>query len=191
MKSGSTAAFNVPKLTYIGFYQQNFLLLSPVPICMVAWRARTVNLRRARTITSVLWVMLCTFFFALEISAACSMIKVSASSCVLTPVDGWTSFMLLFTCKRVTASTEIFRMHRKKEKKERKKNRMCLSQALVLIKDKSSWTKLSKKVASAVSPKRCKDIADAFTKTIESRCKKYEGCRVIFDNMDEKTLWRR
>ena len=37
-------------------------------------------------------------------------------------------------------------------------------------------------VISAVSPKTCKDVADAFTKTIESRCKNYEGCHVIFDN---------
>ena len=59
---------------------------------------------------------------------------------------------------------------------------MYLSQALALIKDKSSWTKLSEGVVSAVSPKTCKDVVDAFTKTIESRCKKYEGCRVIFDN---------
>jgi len=37
-------------------------------------------------------------------------------------------------------------------------------------------------VMSAISPKTCKDVGDAFTKTIESRCKSYEGCRVIFDN---------
>ena len=37
-------------------------------------------------------------------------------------------------------------------------------------------------VMSAVSPKTCKDVADAFTKTIERRCKNYEVCRVICDN---------
>ena len=37
-------------------------------------------------------------------------------------------------------------------------------------------------VMSAISPKTCKDVGDAVTKTIESRCKSYEGCRVIFDN---------
>ena len=79
---GSSAAFDVPRRTYIGFIKI-FLLLSPVPISMVVWRQRTVSLWRARTITSVSWVMICTFFPALEISAVCSMIRVSASSCVL------------------------------------------------------------------------------------------------------------
>ena len=103
----SSAAFDVPRRTYIGFIK-SFLLLSPVPISMVVWRPRTVSLWIARTITSVSWVMICTFFPALEISAVCSMIRVSASSCVLTPVDGWTSFMLLFTCRCVTVTTGIF-----------------------------------------------------------------------------------
>ena len=85
-----------------------FLLLSPVPISMVVWRPRTVSLWWARTITSVSWVMICTLFLALEISAVCSMIRVFASSCVLIPVDGWTSFRLLFTCRRVTVTTGTF-----------------------------------------------------------------------------------
>ena len=78
---GSTAAFDVPRWTYIGFSKIFlFLPLSPVPIRMVVYsRPRTVSLRRARTITSVSWVMICTLFPALEISAACNMIRVPAS----------------------------------------------------------------------------------------------------------------
>ena len=41
---------------------------------------------------------------------------------------------------------------------------------------------------SAVSPKTCKDVADSFTKTIESRCKNHEGCHVIFDNHGRENL---
>ena len=37
-------------------------------------------------------------------------------------------------------------------------------------------------VMSAVCPKACKDVADTFSKTVESKCKNYEGYRVIFDN---------
>ena len=99
----SSEAFDVPRRTYIGFIRI-FVLLSPVPISMVVWRPRTVSLWRTRTITSVSWAMICTLFPALESSAVYSMIRVSASSCVLTPVDGWTLFMLLFTCRRVTVT---------------------------------------------------------------------------------------
>ena len=37
-------------------------------------------------------------------------------------------------------------------------------------------------VMSAVCPKACKDVADTFSETVESKCKSYEGYRVIFDN---------
>ena len=104
---GSSAAFDVPRRTHIGFIKI-FLLLSPVAISMVVWRPSTVSLWRARTITSVSWVMICTLLPALGISVVCSVIRVSASSCVLTTVDGWISFMLLFTCRRVTVSTWTF-----------------------------------------------------------------------------------
>ena len=37
-------------------------------------------------------------------------------------------------------------------------------------------------VMSAMSPKTCKVLSVAFSKTIERRSRKYESCRIIFDN---------
>jgi hypothetical protein len=37
-------------------------------------------------------------------------------------------------------------------------------------------------IMSAGSPKTCQELATAFARTIESRSKNYEGCRLIFDN---------